>query len=494
MLLSDLIRDLPITVHGSVDVRIAGVSEDSRRIDRGWLFVARPGVKSNGDAFVSDALERGAAAVLASHRHEATVALVCQDPARIGAVLAERWHGSPSSRLGLAGVTGTNGKTTVAWLLRRLLSTGGHKSGLIGTIEIDEGAGARPADLTTPAAEDLSASLARMVGHGCDFAAIEASSHALHQHRVAGLRFSVAVFTNLSGDHLDYHGTMDAYADAKALLFSSLEPDALAIVNADDAASDRMLRDCRATVLRCSMHGPADATVRIVAADLESHVEMTGPWGTVEASLPLVGDHNAMNALQAVAAAHALGLGRDDIEHALPALGPPPGRLEPVKVDGVDGPRVLVDYAHTDDALEKALLAVASRKGEGRLWVVFGCGGDRDRTKRPRMGAVAGRLTDRVVVTSDNPRTEDPESIVQEVLAGVPGDVWQASDPDREAAIHATISQADAADVVVIAGKGHEDYQIVRTDSGGTAKRPFDDRLVAREALLRRPSLAGGKR
>lgn len=494
MLLSDLIRNLPITVHSSVDVRIAGVTEDSRRIDRDWLFVARPGVKSSGDAFVSDALTRGAAAVLASDRHDAPASLVCQNPAKIGAILAERWHGSPSSKLGLAGVTGTNGKTTVAWLLRSLLSTGVHKSGLIGTIEIDEGAGARPADLTTPAAEDLSASLARMIGHGCNFAAIEASSHALHQHRVAGLGFSVAVFTNLSGDHLDYHGTMDAYADAKALLFSSLDPEALAIVNADDAASERMLRDCRAAVLRCSMRGSADAIVRVTAADLESRVEMTGPWGCVEASLPLVGDHNAMNALQAVAAAHALGLDRDDIERALPTLGPPPGRLEPVKVEGVDGPRVLVDYAHTDDALEKALLAVASRKGDGRLWVVFGCGGDRDRTKRSRMGAVAGRLADHVYVTSDNPRTEDPSSIVREVLAGVPEHVWQASDPDREAAIQASISQADAADVVVIAGKGHEDYQIVRTDSGGTVKRPFDDRLVAREALLRRSSLAGGVR
>lgn len=494
MLLSELIVDLPITVHGSVDVRIAGVSEDSRKINQEWLFVARPGVRSDGSEYVAQAVERGAVAVLGSKRHDAPVSLVCDNPAQAGAIVAERWHGSPSSRLGLMGVTGTNGKTTVAWLVRQLFSASGNKCGLVGTIEIDEGAAPRPADLTTPAAEELSASLARMVGHGCDFAAIEASSHALHQHRVAGLGFAVAIFTNLSGDHLDYHGTMDAYAESKSMLFSSLDRDALAIVNADDAASERMLRECKARVLRCSMGGEADATVRIVAADLESRVEMIGPWGSVEASLPLVGDHNAMNALQSVAAAHAMGLDREQIQRALPTLGPPPGRLEPVKVNAVAGPRVLVDYAHTDDALEKALLAVASRKGEGKLWVVFGCGGDRDRTKRPRMGAVAGRLADRVFVTSDNPRTEEPASIVHEVLAGLPEHVWKASDPDREAAIRAVISQADPSDIVVIAGKGHEDYQIVRTDSGGTVKRPFDDRLVAREALLHRASIAEGVR
>lgn len=494
MLLSELIVDLPITVHGSVDVRIAGVSEDSRKVDRDWLFVARPGVKSDGSEYVAQAVERGAIAVLGTKRHDAPASLVCDDPAKTGAIIAERWHGSPSSRLGLVGVTGTNGKTTVAWLVRQLLSASGHRCGLVGTIEIDEGAGPRPADLTTPAAEDLSASFARMVGQGCDYAAIEASSHALHQHRVAGLSFAVGIFTNLSGDHLDYHGTMDAYAEAKAMLFASLDRNALAIVNADDTASERMLRDCKARVMRCSMRGPADATVRIMVADLESRVEMAGPWGLVEASLSLVGDHNAMNALQAVAAAHALGLDRAQIEHALPTLGPPPGRLEPVRVDGIDGPRVLVDYAHTDDALEKALLAVARRKGDGKLWVVFGCGGDRDRSKRPRMGAVAGRLADRVFVTSDNPRTEEPASIVREVLAGVPEHIWQASDPDRETAIHTVISQADPADVVVIAGKGHEDYQIVMTEAGGTVKRPFDDRLVARDALLRRANIAEGVR
>lgn len=494
MLLSDLIRDLPITVHGSADVRVSGVTEDSRKAQPGWLFVARPGTKQDGGAFVAQALERGAIAVVASGLTPAPTSLVCDQPARIGAVLAERWYGSPSSRLGLVGITGTNGKTTIAWLVRQMMNASGGKCGMIGTIEIDEGAGARPAVLTTPAAEDVSASLARMVGHGCRYAVMETSSHALDQARVAALDFRVAVFTNLSGDHLDYHGSMDAYAAAKARLFESLKPDTIAIVNADDPASERMVRDTPARVLRCSLAGDGDATVRVQANGLESRATMRGPWGTIGAQLALVGDHNAMNTLQAVAAAYELGLTREAIEASLPSLMPPPGRLEPVVVQGVQGPRVLVDYAHTDDALEKALTAVASRKGGGRLWVVFGCGGDRDRTKRPRMGAVAGRLADRVIVTSDNPRTEDPQSIVDQVLAGVPDGLWTASDTDREAAIHLAISRAEANDVVVIAGKGHENYQIIPDGTGGTVRRAFDDRVVARAALQQRAAVAGGVR
>lgn len=494
MLLSDLIYDLPITVQGPADVRVSGVTEDSRKVRPGWLFVARQGSKQDGNAFVAHALERGAVVVLASGPTAARTTLVCDSPARVGAVLAERWYGSPGSKLGLVGVTGTNGKTTVAWLLRQLLNAGGHTCGMIGTIEIDEGAGTKPASLTTPSAEAVSASLARMVGHGCDSAALEVSSHALDQGRVAGLAFRVGIFTNLSGDHLDYHGSMDTYAAAKAHLFEELSPDALGIINIDDPASDRMRRDCRARVLRCSMRTQADATVRVAAEGLESLISMDGSWGTIEAPLALVGDHNAMNTLQAVAAAYELGLTREAIEAALPSLLPPPGRLEPVLVPGIEGPRVLVDYAHTDDALEKALTAVAARKGAGKLWIVFGCGGDRDRTKRPRMGAVAARLADRLVVTSDNPRTEEPQSIVEQVLAGVPGGVWTTSDTDREAAIHLAISQAAAHDVVVIAGKGHEDYQIISDGRGGTVKRDFDDRVVARSALQQRAGIAGGVR
>lgn len=496
MHLADLILGLPIALHGPIvpDIDIAGVTEDSRRVGPGWLFVARPGSKRDGADFVADAVARGAAAVLAKGPVQAPLVLACEDPAAIGAVLAERWQGNPSQRLGLMGVTGTNGKTTVAWLLRQIIHAAGGRCGLMGTIEVDEGTGGRPADLTTPNAEQASEALARMLANGCQSAAMEVSSHALDQRRAAGLTFRVAVFTNLSGDHLDYHGSMDAYAAAKARLFEGLGPQALAIVNADDPASERMVRECPARVLRCTMQGRADTSVRVMADGLHSRVRLAGPWGELESALSLVGDHNAMNVLQAVAAAHELGVPAHALALVLPDLAPPPGRLEPVAVEGLAGPRVLVDYAHTDDALEKALTAVAARKGEGRLWVVFGCGGDRDKTKRPRMGAVAGRLADRVVVTSDNPRTEEPGSIVEQILAGVPKGVWKADDVDREAAIRLAIEQADERDIVVIAGKGHEDYQIVADGPGGTRKRDFDDRLVARAALESRSRLAGGVR
>jgi len=479
-------------------VGIAGVSEDSRRVGTGWLFVGRPGVRSDGAGYAGEAAARGAAAVL-TRPGVPTVAgalhLVCEDPAAAGAVAVERWHGSPSRRLGVAAVTGTNGKTTVAWLVRELVRGGGWRCGLLGTVENDLGRGPQSATLTTPAAEELSASLAQMEAAGCASAAIEASSHALDQRRVDGLSLAVGVFTNLSGDHLDYHGTMEAYAAAKARLFGLLDAGAQAVVNADDPAGAQMVRGCRAPVLRCSLSGApgAGAVGEVRGHGLGSWVRFVGPWGQIAGELGLVGRHNAMNALQAVATAHALGVAPAALEASLARLAPPPGRLEPVRPagGGRSGPMVLVDYAHTDDALDKALKAVGERLESGRLWVVFGCGGDRDRGKRPRMGAVAGRLADEVVVTSDNPRSEDPERIIEEVLAGIGrGESVRAgnvrAEADRARAIGLAISLASEGDVVVIAGKGHEDYQILPDGAGGVVSRDFDDRAVAGEALRRR--------
>jgi UDP-N-acetylmuramoyl-L-alanyl-D-glutamate--2,6-diaminopimelate ligase len=302
---------------------------------------------------------------------------------------------------------------------------------------------------------------------------------------VDGIDFAVALFTNLSGDHLDYHRTMTAYADAKAKLFEHLRGDAIAIVNADDPVHARMLRDCRARVMRCGVSGGAAAHVDAEASVLEARIgsmrlRLRGPWGEVAARLPVMGRHNATNALQATAAAWSLGADRDAIERGLATLQAPPGRLEPVTQP--DSPfAVLVDYAHTDDALLNVLRALRpALPAGGRLIVVFGCGGDRDRSKRPRMAAVACEHADVSIITSDNPRTEDPASIVDEVAAGVPpasrGAVMKIVDR-REAIMHA-VSIARPGDAVLIAGKGHEDYQIV-----GTVKRPFDDRVVAREAL-----------
>lgn len=498
MKLATLIHQLPITlVHGSGETAITSITEDSRTVCPGALFIARRGLTSDGQAFIPAAVNAGAAAVLtddASSRPSAlptsVTRLVSRELPRATALLAERFLGNPSSKLTLIGVTGTNGKTTTTSLIHQMLNRPGTASrdrsrrcGLIGTVLVDDGGEPRPASLTTPPAIELSHLYRAMVDHGCEAAVMEVSSHALAQQRVAALAFDIAVFTNLSGDHLDYHGSETTYADAKAMLFELLPTTGWAIVNADDPLAARMLRDCCADhVLQCSLRdADADCSAEIRNETI-THVDahFHGPWGSFDIRLPLCGRHNVMNALQAAAVGHAVGLTRDAIRNALAQCTAPPGRLEPVTKPG-DSFAVYVDYAHTDDALDNVLRALRPLVPDnGRLCVVFGCGGDRDRTKRPRMAQAAWRYADAVLVTSDNPRTEDPARIVEEVMAGVPaerrGDTTVIV--DRREAIHAAVERARPGDVILIAGKGHEDYQII----GGT-KRPFDDRLVAREAL-----------
>ncbi len=519
MQLLDSARGAGVALGASGDdlasIEIAAVTDDSRRAGPGSLFVAREGTKGDGAAFIGDAVARGAVAVAGTAESlrpiegRSVARIETSTPALALAALAQALHGWPSRAMPVVGVTGTNGKTTITYLVRQILESAGRRCGLMGTVEIHDGRAARTASLTTPGADELAAALGSMVRHGCTGAAIEVSSHALAQGRAAGVDFAAAIFTNLTGDHLDYHGSMEAYADAKALLFDGLAPTATAIVNADDPAHERMLRKCRARVIRCrriaggtdrrpgadrspsadravraadrSEGAGTDASVEILRCSLTgAEVVLAGPWGRIEASLPLAGAHNAMNALQAVAAAHALGVDPSAIARALPALHAPPGRLE--SVTGPESPfQVLVDYAHSDDALENVLAAIRPLvTGGGRVITVFGCGGDRDRTKRPRMAATACRHSDLVVVTSDNPRTEEPESIIDEIMSGVPASERPRvrRDADRERAIHAAIREARRGDVVLIAGKGHEDYQIV-----GTTKRHFDDRLVARRAI-----------
>jgi len=492
----DLIAGEPgVTLQGGGGVRITDIAEDSRRVSPGALFIARPGVSGHGGRFVEDALARGAVAVLTdldTPVPESVPRARVGDVVGAGTRLAERFFGSPSRRLRLTAVTGTNGKTTTAHLIQQIATLTGARCGLIGTVHIDDGARRRPADLTTPGAVQISRSLARMAENGCAACAIEASSHAIAQRRIEALALDAAVFTNLSGDHLDYHGDMEAYADAKAALFAALAPDATAIVNTDSDRADRMIRDTRARVMRCSA-ARSDAEVSVTAGDASAdgaRVTVRGPWGAVSGRFLLAGGHNLMNLAQALAAAHALGAPVGALDGRLDELVAPPGRLERVRgPGGPPEPVVLVDYAHTDDALANALRAVRPMVAPGgRLWVVFGCGGDRDAHKRPRMGAVAATLADRVIVTSDNPRTEDPGSIIEAVLRGVPADApaRTESDPDRAGAIHRAVAASAPGDVVLIAGKGHEDYQIVPDGAGGSIRRHFDDREVAREALARR--------
>jgi len=497
-------------IHGAEDIEIACVTEDSRRVRPGALFVARPGSKGDGADFVADAIARGAVAIAAlpsvverCRDRDARVRwYTCDAPARTAAHLAHAVVGWPSRAMKVAAVTGTNGKTTVSTLLRQLLEASGMRCGLIGTVEVHDGRTSVPASLTTPAAEDIARALRSMADNGCRAASMETSSHALHQDRTAGIDFSVGIFTNLTGDHLDYHGTMDAYAAAKAKLFDDLSPDATAIVNAMDPAHERIARHCRAPIFRCATmqdetaqagsarsarsEGSArsssfDAIAIVHQATLAgASITFQGPWGSFRAELPLTGRHNAMNALQAIVAAHAMGVAADTLESAVGRLRAPPGRLEPVTP--ADAPfQVLVDYAHTDDALANVLASVRPMvAAPARVIVVFGCGGDRDATKRPRMASTACRGADLVFVTSDNPRTEDPESIIEQIMTGVGDDARSRvrREVDRARAIQGAIAEARPGDVVVIAGKGHEDYQIV-----GTTKRHFDDREVARSAI-----------
>ncbi len=471
---------------GRPGTAITGVWDDSRRISDGNLFIARSGAADDGARYIADAVDRGAAAVLASPGVDVPAGvsvLIADDVNAITPHLAERFHGNPSRRLRLIGVTGTNGKTTTVWMIRHLLNagdSGGGRCGLISTIEVDTGGGVpRSAALTTPGACELSAILAAMVANGCVSCAMECSSHALAQGRCDALSFDVAVFTNLSGDHLDYHASMEAYAASKGKLFAMLGAGGRAVINADDPAGGVMMASCRAAA---TWYGLGESAA-IVRADATGSVVRVGHGAdAVEARLPLIGRHNVYNLL---AAGHAIG-SFAGLAAAVSTLPHVPGRLERVTADAAPL-TVLVDYAHTDDALRNVLEALRPLvPGGARLHVLFGCGGDRDRTKRPRMAQVACELADAVVITSDNPRTEDPQAIIDDIVRGVPPTHRDrvACMVDRGAAIDHIVERAGASgrgDIVLLAGKGHEDYQVI-----GDRRLAFDDRVAARHAVERR--------
>lgn len=485
-----LLAALPVkTVLGRLPDAVSGVTHDSRAVTPGACFVAVPGFKQDGRRYIADALARGAALVVA----EGADPLGGADTARVLvpstrealARLADAYHAHPSGALALVGITGTSGKTTTAFLVEALLRGAGHRTGLIGTIEYRIGDARESAGQTTPEAVEVQALLARMRAAGVTAAAMEVSSHALALSRVDGIDFDVAVFTNLTQDHLDFHRTMDEYRRAKARLFALLDagrkPRRTAVVNADDASSAAMVDDVTVRVLTYGMRAAgADVRPRRVVSDAGGiQLDADTPAGPVAVRSRLVGEHNAMNLLAAIAVGVALDVPAPRIGEALSGVGVVPGRFERVEVGQPF--LVVVDYAHKPDALEHVLRT--GRKlvtGPGRLGVVFGCGGDRDRGKRPMMGEIAVRLADRTWVTSDNPRTERPEAIIDEILAGIPAGppARHVAIPDRRAAIRDALGWARPGDVVVIAGKGHETYQIVGADV-----LPFDDRQVARQVL-----------
>lgn len=429
------------------------------------------------------------------------VGLSCANIRRVMALLAERFFGAPSDRLFVIAATGSNGKTTTASFAQQLLKAAGVGCGLVSTVEIDDGLDVCAARLTTPGAIEMGRLMRQMVENGLRAAALEASSQGLDQERLAGTRVDAAIFTNLSGEHLDYHGDVEAYARAKRRLFEMLDVDGVAIVNGEDAWSERMLEGCIAgRVMRCFVGGAQEEAMEEregscwideVGRDGEAlMIRAAGPWGVIEAKTGLFGKHNLMNLLEALCAAHAQGVSADVMGSAVEGLRLPAGRMERVWIDGVAAEfEVFVDYAHTDDALEKALVAARGRVREGgRLVVVFGCGGERDRTKRARMGAAASRLADRTIVTSDNPRGESAERILDDVMSGIDAGLRAGAvrEVNRARAIGLAIEEAGTGDVVLIAGKGHEDYQIVADGSGGTERRHFDDREEARKFLRAR--------
>ncbi|MGD1277995.1 MAG: UDP-N-acetylmuramoyl-L-alanyl-D-glutamate--2,6-diaminopimelate ligase [Tepidisphaeraceae bacterium] len=475
MFLHQLLRefDPKILTSGIPDVQIGGICDDSRLARAGDLFIARPGTKTEGSKFISQACQRGAVAVVtAAPLADCPLPQVCAaNVARAGAELAHIFHARPSQALRVVAVTGTNGKTTTAYLVRHLLNRCGQRCGLIGTVEIDDGTRVREATLTTPGAVQIAGLLAAMRDSGCRACAMEASSHALHQDRVLGVKFAAAAFTNLSGDHLDYHGTMDDYAAAKARLFEMLEESAVGVINADDARSARMIRDCRARIVRFGFGPEADYRAAGVKLGAEaSRFVLQNRGGEAWVELGLIGRHNIANALTAAAlVGEAFGLSVQQIAAGLKDARGAPGRLQAVRAG--QGFAVLVDYAHTDDALENVLSALRAVT-RGRLRLLFGCGGDRDRTKRPRMARAAAKLADAVYVTSDNPRTENPAAIVDEIVAGFPRDGIKPVyiEVDRRKAIEKILGDAQSGDVVLLAGKGHENYQII-----GTTKHHFDD-------------------
>jgi len=482
MLLHQLVRELdPHTdLHGVPNVPVQGICEDSRLLRPGELFVARAGTRLDGAKFIEDAKTRGAIAVAcaAGLTDCPLPRIVVSNPAAAASQLAHIFYAHPSRTLRVLAVTGTNGKTTTAYLLRHVLGKTGHRCGLIGTIETDDGRMRREAALTTPSAVEVARLMAAMRDNGCRACAIETSSHALHQQRTAGVNFAGAAFTNLSGDHLDYHGNMESYANAKASLFESLGPDAVAVLNADDRWSARMMQKCAASIAYFGFSQPADYRARDIALTSQgAHFILHTPDGRAEVELGLIGKHNISNTLTAAAlACEVFGLTAHQIAAALRDAPAAPGRLQAVRCGQPFA--VLVDYAHSDDALQNVLTALRPLT-RGKLRVMFGCGGDRDRTKRPRMAAVAARLADVVYVTSDNPRTESPTAILDEIVGGFPpGHVPAMVQPDRRAAIQNIIADAQAGDVVLLAGKGHENYQIV-----GSTRRHFDDVEEAMKVL-----------
>lgn len=474
---------------------------DSRLVEDGSVFVAVKGTVYDGHDFIDQAAARGAKYIVCQStqagngpRAASYESILVEDSAQAAAILAQASRGNPASKLTNLAVTGTNGKTTVAYLVRSVIQAAGKKCGLIGTIVYDTGLESYQADLTTPDCLAIADAQEKMLKAGAEYMVIEASSHALSQNRLTGINFKAAAFTNLAGDHLDYHKTKEDYLAAKSRLFTDLSPGAAAVLNKKAPEAELIagqIRDKQVDVLWYAIDEHADITANVVSMDVSgTNFVLEHSGRSLLVKTPMMGRHNISNHLAAAGLSLAAGFDLETIVAGLSALKMVPGRLEKIDEDGIStafendkrllsNPSVLIDYAHTDDALKNVLSALKPFC-KGSLYVVFGCGGDRDTTKRPRMAAVAEKLADFVIVTSDNPRTEPPDDIITEIITGFENPDSQniMVEPDRKKAIEFAIKTADPHDIVLIAGKGHEDYQII-----GTQKFDFSDKLIAQKCL-----------
>jgi UDP-N-acetylmuramoyl-L-alanyl-D-glutamate--2,6-diaminopimelate ligase len=496
MKLSELVQGVPgATVRGDPGTEIRGLAYHTRDVADGTLFFCVPGLTFDGHEFASTAVEAGAAAVVCERETGVDAAQVLVPSVRRAmALAASAWYGHPTRELRVAGITGTNGKTTTAHLIAGVFVAAGHPCGLLGTVVNRIGGVDNPVKLTTAESLDLQRMFGEMRDAGDEACALEVSSHALAQDRGVGIDFDVVVFSNLTRDHLDYHKDLEDYFAAKRRLFLPDEARngrAVAVVNIGDEFGTRLARECTphygGDLWTCAVDGEGASGAAVIARDLDLRTDASAftlvcpRLGVDErVTLRLAARFNVENALAAAAACLALGLPAEAVVHGLGVTEGVPGRFQAVRAGQPFS--VVVDYSHTPDSLENALLA-ARAVTSGRLLVVFGCGGDRDRGKRPLMGAIGARLADRAVITSDNPRTEEPLAIIDEIAAGVPGDLAGkvVVEPDRREAIRLALGEARSGDTVVIAGKGHEQGQLI-----GDRKIPFDDRTVAAEELARR--------
>ena len=479
MKLNELLKNVEVlNILGNAEVEISGVNIDSRRIEAGHLFVAIPGTQTDGHKFIPKAIEQGAVAILCEffpNRREPGITYIAVESTEdcVGEV-ATQFYGEPSKKLKLVGVTGTNGKTTIATLLYNMFRKMGHKCGLLSTVCNYIEDEIIPADHTTPDPIELNRLLSRMVEADCEYAFMECSSHAIAQKRIGGLNFAGGIFTNLTRDHLDYHSTFENYRDAKKAFFDALDKEAFAVINADDKNGMVMVQNSKATVKTYSTRTMADFKAKIIECHFEGmYLDINGK----EVGVQFIGKFNVSNLLAVYGTAIMLGKKPEDILVILSTLKSVNGRLEPIH--SPDGYTAIVDYAHTPDALENVLNAIHEvLNGKGKVITVCGAGGNRDKGKRPLMAQEAVKQSDKVIITSDNPRFEEPEDIINDMLAGLDTKQMKkvVSIVDRREAIRTACMMAEKGDVILIAGKGHEDYQEIQG-----VKHHFDDKEVVKE-------------